>query len=228
MVDVEPDCPLAAAFKAWIRSDDYPCLGAKSALARGQMNVAVANDIHSSADDTNILAALSGTAESYREDTALFRSHVVVFEAATNLTEIEFETALWRRLQSLTDRDVRRGNTHDTRVSCDARDPHFSLSFGGEAFYVIGLHPNASRPARRFERAAIVFNLHDQFQQLRALNIFDGLSSKIGERDAALAGCPNPMLGRHGETSEARQYSGRVVGSDWRCPFQRHATEKAK
>jgi hypothetical protein len=27
------------------------------------------------------------------------------------------------------------------------------------------------------------------------------------------------MLARHGESSEARQYSGRLVDSDWRCPF---------
>jgi hypothetical protein len=35
-----------------------------------------------------------------------------------------------------------------------------------------------------------------------------------------LAGSVNPMLARHGETSEARQYSGRVVEADWRCPLQ--------
>jgi hypothetical protein len=28
------------------------------------------------------------------------------------------------------------------------------------------------------------------------------------------------MLARHGEASEARQYSGRVVDADWRCPMQ--------
>jgi hypothetical protein len=27
------------------------------------------------------------------------------------------------------------------------------------------------------------------------------------------------MLARHGELSEARQYSGRVVEEGWRCPF---------
>ena len=38
-------------------------------------------------------------------------------------------------------------------------------------------------------------------------------------RDEALAGSRNPMLARHGEASEARQYSGRVVDDAWQCPF---------
>jgi FPC/CPF motif-containing protein YcgG len=53
-------------------------------------------------------------------------------------------------------------------VSADPNDPHFSLSFGGEAFFVVGLHPRASRPARRFERPAPIFNLRDQFEQQRS------------------------------------------------------------
>lgn len=65
------------------------------------------------------------------------------------------------------DKDDWRGIAVDRRVSSDPDDPHFSLSFGGEAFFVVGLHPNASRPARRFSRPAMIFNLHDQFEELR-------------------------------------------------------------
>src|SRR5690606_4758135 len=107
------------------------------------------------------------------------------------------------------------GQKPDPRVSHSPDDPHFSLSFGGEAFFVVGLHPAASRPARRFERPALVFNLHDQFEQLRAAGRYDQLRSAIIERDIALAGEPNPMLARHGTISEARQYSGRAVPGDW-------------
>ena len=46
------------------------------------------------------------------------------------------------------------------------------------------------------------------------------MREKIIARDVALAGDPNPMLSRHGETSEARQYSGRKVDEDWDCPFR--------
>ena len=36
-------------------------------------------------------------------------------------------------------------------------------------------------------------------------------------RDEALAGSRNPMLARHGRSSEARQYSGRAVDANWRA-----------
>ncbi len=100
-----------------------------------------------------------------------------------------------------------------------ADSPHFSLSFGGEAFFAVGLHPNASREARRFRAPAIVFNLHAQFEQLRADGLYEKLRRTILERDEALQGSTNPMLARHGQVSEARQYSGRAVGGDWNCPF---------
>ncbi|NHN19387.1 YqcI/YcgG family protein, partial [Bacillus amyloliquefaciens] len=79
----------------------------------------------------------------------LFRSFAVVFDGPDALDEPAFEAALWQRLQSLSDKDVWRGQSYDARVSADPDDPHFSLSFGGEAFFVVGLHPAASRPARR-------------------------------------------------------------------------------
>src|SRR5690606_17759944 len=102
----------------------------------------------------------------------------------------------------------------------DPEDPHFSLSFGNEAFFVVGLHPGASRPARRFRRPAMVFNLHDQFEPLRSEGRYERMSEVILERDEKLAGSRNPMLARHGTVSEARQYSGRKVSEDWSCPFR--------
>ncbi|HEX8417054.1 MAG TPA: YqcI/YcgG family protein, partial [Methylobacterium sp.] len=76
------------------------------------------------------------------------------------------------------------------------------------------------RPARRFSSPALVFNLHAQFEQLREAGRYEKLRASILQRDEALAGSHNPMLARHGEVSEARQYSGRVVDPTWRCPFQ--------
>ena len=67
----------------------------------------------------------------------------------------------------------------------------------------------------------MIFNLHDQFERLRAQGAYDKLRNSILSRDVALAGSPNPMLARYGTVSEARQYSGRLVGEDWRCPFHR-------
>ena len=119
-----------------------------------------------------------------------------------------------------TDKDAWLGQQPDERVSGDPEDPHFSLTFGGEAYFVVGLHPHASRPARRFDRPVLVFNLHDQFERLRAEGRYEKMREKIIARDVALAGTPNPMLERHGDASAARQFSGRAVNDDWKCPFR--------
>ena len=39
------------------------------------------------------------------------------------------------------------------------------------------------------------------------------------EAGAALQGEINPMVDDHGQSSEARQYSGREVEEDWQAPF---------
>ena len=157
--------------------------------------------------------------ESYREDRAIFRSFAVIFEGPVDLGEAEFETFLWARAESLTNKDSWLGRSHDRRVSDDPNDPHFSLSFGEEAFFIVGLHPHASRPARRFNYPVLVFNLHDQFEQLREQGRYEKMREKIIERDIVLAGSVNPMPARHGKISEARQYSGRNVQAEWTCPF---------
>ena len=210
---------LEAMLATHVADPAFPCVGAKAALAKGTLNVLAANRIDSAWDDLRIHDGLLRFAAAYREEPGLYRSFAVVFEGPDDLDEPRFEAALWRRVQSLSDKDVWRGQPYDTRVSADPDSPHFSLSFGGEAFFVVGLHPEASRPARRFARPTMVFNLHDQFETLRADGKYEGLREKIMVRDEAVAGSRNPMLARHGEASEARQYSGRMVEPDWRCPF---------
>ncbi len=211
--------PLCERFRDFIRASAFSCVGAKSALARDQLRIMVARDIGSSWDDLRILPELLDFVQGYRENRKLYQSFVVLFEGPEMLGEDAFEAHLWSRLQSLSDKDEWLGQDVDSRVSQDPEHPHFSLSFGGEAFFVVGLHPGASRLARRFERPALVFNLHDQFEQLRSAGIYTRLRDTILQRDLALNGTANPMLARFGENSEARQYSGRVVNADWRCPF---------
>ena len=200
------DCthPCAETFRAFISNPPFPCVGAKSALSRGRMKIVVARSITSGWDDLRIYPALLSFIARYRAEPDLFQSFAVVFEGPDDLSEEEFEHSLWARAQSLSDKDAWLGQPYDERVTDDPDNPHFSLSFGGEAFFIVGLHPRASRPARRFSSPVMVFNLH----------------ASILERDEQLAGSRNPMLARFGETSEARQYSGRLVGRDWRCPFK--------
>jgi FPC/CPF motif-containing protein YcgG len=205
---------------AHVEDAAFPCVGAKAALARGTLAVLACDSIDSAWDDLRIHDELLNFVAEYRHDKALYRSFAVIFAGPADLSEKAFEAALWERVQSLSDKDLWRGQDYDSRVSADPRNPHFSLSFGGEAFFIVGLHPHASRPARRLDHPALVFNLHDQFERLRAENKYEGMREKIMTRDEALAGSRNPMLTRHGEASEACQYSGRAVGAGWRPPFE--------
>ena len=210
---------LEAEFLDKVAEPEFPCVGAKSALAKGNMKVLAAHSIESGWDDLRIHRELVDWVEDYRRSPGEFRSLAVIFEGPDALDEHGFEAAMWARLQSLADKDHWLGHDYDQRVSPDAENPHFSLSFGGEAFFVVGLHPQASRPARRFHRPTLVFNLHDQFERLRAEGKFDRMRETILQRDKKLAGSVNPMLAKHGASSEARQYSGRMVDMDWNCPF---------
>lgn len=211
---------LQDAVASMISQPQFPCVGAKSALARDNLKVIAGHCLDSNWDDLEIHRELLAWAREYRDSTEGLRSLVVIFDGPTDLSETEFEKLLWARIQSLADKDAWLGETYDNRVSADPGDPHFSLSFGGEAFFVIGLHPNASRPARRFPHPVLVFNLHDQFERLREHGTYDKMRDTILARDKKLAGDINPMLAKYGESSEARQYSGRQVDDDWQCPFQ--------
>ncbi|GJE25952.1 guanitoxin biosynthesis heme-dependent pre-guanitoxin N-hydroxylase GntA [Methylobacterium organophilum] len=213
--------PLAERFRHFIRQQPFPCVGAKSALSRGRLRVIVARDIQSGGDDSRIYPALLAFISRYRERRELFQSFAVVFETAQKLSEEAFEAALWARMQALSDYDSGIGHRHDPRVAADPADPHFSMSLGGEGFFIVGLHPGASRKARRFEAPALVFNLHDQFERLREEGRYTRMRESIVERDIAWSGSPNPMLAQHGERSAARQFSGRAVSDDWVCPYRR-------
>ena len=225
-VDHDVARDIEAQFRAHIADTAFPCVGAKSAQARDLLDVLVAHDMRSGWDDLRIHDRLIEWAEQYRNDPAGLRSMAVVFEQPGSLDESEYESLLWERLQSFAEKDNWLGQSYDPSVSPDPTDPHFSLSFGGEAYFVVGLHPHASRPARRFAYPTMVFNLHNQFEALREDGRYERMREAILDRDRTLAGDINPMLARHGESSEARQYSGRAVDDDWTCPFRDPRMEK--
>lgn len=82
--------PKAAAFRAFIRDASFPCVGAKSALSKGQMRILVARDITSAWDDMRIYPAKMAFAARYREKPDLFQSFAVVFEGPGDLDEKGF------------------------------------------------------------------------------------------------------------------------------------------
>jgi len=218
--DAQADKALTSELRSHIENKTFPCVGAKSALARGLLEMVVCHRLSSAWDDIRIHDELLRWSKDYAEQPEGFRSLAFIFRDSPKMSENNFEKHMWDRLQSLADKDEWRGQEYDNAVSPDPDDPHFGLSFGGQGYFVVGMHPNASRPARRFRKPVLVFNLHDQFEQLRAEGRYERIRETILERDESLAGDINPMLARHGEASEAAQYSGRKVGEDWQCPFR--------
>lgn len=209
----------------FISNREFPCVGAKSALnSRGLYSI-TARSISSAWNDVAIHQAIVRFGQLFVSDTSKFYSLAILFEHPATLSEKQFEQQLWRRIQSWTDKDVWLGYEHDKEVRADPSHEEFSLSFGGNAFFAVGLHPRSSRKARRFERPAIILNLHKQFENLRASGKYVELKKAILSRDRKLQGSVNPMLAQFGLASEARQYSGRAVGSTWTCPYKRAESE---
>lgn len=211
------------AFRAFIRRKAYPCVGAKSALTRRSLQCLCADDIRHAGDDQQITARLQLFASNAQTDD-VFVSMAVLFPGSPAISEIEFEQALWQRLRAIHLIDQVH-HDWDDNVSDDPASRGFSMSVGGKGFFVIGLHPGASRLARRFQCPVLVFNLHSQFELLRAEGRYEKLRSTIVARDIAFSGSSNPMLASYGQRSEARQYSGRKVSEDWVCPFASPAKE---
>lgn len=210
---------LEEGFLDHIGHADFPCVGAKAALAQGGLTLATAGLIASAADDARLHQKLVRWASAAQPDAQSFFSFAVIFAGPHDLDERGFEAVLWQRLGRLSTIDRARGYEHDPGFSADPRDPNFALSFGGKACFAVGLHPRASRRARRAPSPVIVFNPHQQFAALREAERYERMREVILDRDAQFDGTPNPMIARHGEVSEARQYSGREVERDWVCPY---------
>lgn len=211
---------LREAFSKFIRADSFPCIGAKAALAHQKMVFLVANAIDRDDSDYEIHAALRDFGAGYEPEDSALKSLAVIFRGPTDLSEKSFEDCLWDRLQRLHDLDVAQGEEWTTQSDADTQSARFSMSVAGNAFFIVGLHPHAARPGRRFNYPVMVFNSHLQFERLRQEGRFQRFQSVIRKRDAALAGHVNPMLSDYGDASEACQYSGRKVGQDWRAPLE--------
>jgi uncharacterized protein len=206
---------LASVLSEMVAHPEYPCLGARSVFHRDRATVRVYDELAGDGVAEQLLADLRAFAAETDPEEG-FASFVATFRGPSLLDEQHFEQLLWSQLEQVHSVDDAGWNT---AVSADPSDQHFAFSAGGTAYFIVGLHPRASRDARRTPTPTLVFNLHEQFEALRASGRFPRMRDKIRERDQHLQGSINPMVADHGETSEARQYSGRQVGPTWQAPF---------
>jgi FPC/CPF motif-containing protein YcgG len=214
-------------FREFVMRQGFSCIGAKAAFHDEAYGFAVYDEMGTDESTAGLCRDLCHFSQSGITLRSEYSTFVAIFRSPIDLTETEFEDRLWLQLQKL----HRASTKHfdwDRKVSSDPADPHFSFSFAGQAFYVIGLHANSSRQARRSLWPALVFNPHAQFDRLRADGKWKRMQKAIRAREIALQGNVNPMLSDFGERSEARQYSGRAVSDDWtppsgnagkKCPF---------
>ncbi|EYF05054.1 guanitoxin biosynthesis heme-dependent pre-guanitoxin N-hydroxylase GntA [Chondromyces apiculatus] len=212
------------AFRAFVLDPHYTCLGAKSAVNSGSYRLGLYDALGSPTATAALARDLASFSQQIDEISAAFATFVAIFEKPLDTDEETFERALWAQLQALHEADRA---PWDLDVSSDPDDPHFSYSFAGRAFFIVGLHPGSERLSRKFPWPALVFNPHMQFERLRAEGKYGRMQQMIRTKEVELQGDINPVLRDFGEQSEARQYSGRAVEPGWHPPFHLHDSQDA-
>ena len=207
---------IESEFKDFIVTQNHPCIMAITVFDMDNYHLRVYDDMLSEKNTMRILADIEDYLEHYDFESNKFESLIITFTENNFRNEMEYENALWNFLQRLHETD---DAAWDPSVSTDPDDPNFSLSLKGKAFYVIGMHPKSSRLARQAPYCTVVFNLHLQFEKLRAMGTYQSIKKRIRIRDEALQGSINPILSDFGDASETKQYSGRRVENNWKCPF---------
>lgn len=217
---------ILASLTEFISQPSYPCVAALRSVRTEDFRIGAYEGVLGSNEVTACLNKdLSFFIQEQKNYRSSYFSFLAMFRQPVITSENEFEALLWRQLQQLHDQqpDV----AWDTRVSSDASAKEFCFSFDGEGIFVVGMHPRSSRLSRVFPFPTLVFNLYQQFEALKRDGVYESMKATNRQRDLKFQGSINPMLTRFGEDSEAVQYSGRDVGSQWQCPFH-HGKEKRK
>lgn len=226
-----PPAPLAEfvhdSFRALVLNPKFSCVGAKAAIGGGTYRFGLYPEMNTPAATAGLAHDLWTFVQEQPTIDPDFSTFVASFTAPVVADEYEWERLVWAQLQSLHDLD-REHHAWDASVSSDPEDREFSFSFAGRAYFVVGLHPASSRYARRFAWATLVFNAREQFERLRERSQFGRMQETIRGRERRLQGSLNPNLSDFGESSEARQYSGRAVEANWRCPFHARLSQKSE
>lgn len=207
-----------AAFRAMLHDPDFPCVGAKSVMNQGSYRFGLYQQLASPEATAGLALDLLQFRREMDQMIGDFHSYVASFLEPKVQTALDFEKLLWKQLKQLHELDKQYFDWNP-EVSSDGDDSAFSFSFGGGAYFIVGLSPANKRWARHFSWPTLVFNDHFQFERLRDENRFDRLRNVIRERDDRLHGSANLELKDYGDVhSEARQYAGRQVSEAWRCP----------
>lgn len=206
-----------ANFLDRILEDSYPCLGARSALRAGGYDLHLYDCMGNDGSTEKLAADLARFVERRKNLPGKYKTFIAVFREPSTVDDVQFEASFWQQLQMLHQCDT---SPWDPLVSSEPDSVDFDFSFAGYAFFVVGMHSRSSRVARRIPWPTMVFNGHDQFVSLQQEGKWDSFQGSIRRRDIALQGSINPNLAHYAVSSNALQYSGREVDSEWVCPFR--------
>jgi FPC/CPF motif-containing protein YcgG len=214
--DPEPIAVLVhSQWRGMVLSPAFPCLGGAGAVRREEYRFGMYGDL-GDAGTASVCAAdlaeFSGRFPIGRNSVAAF---VAAFGGPYVKNELEFEHAMWEQLRALSELDPRRAE-YPGGLPIDPQSDEVGFLFGGRNYFVVGFHPSSSRWARRFAWPILVFNSLSHQDPLRAAGTFQRMHERIMARDEDLQGCVNRSL----SGPQISQFSGRAVGSEWRCPVR--------
>jgi FPC/CPF motif-containing protein YcgG len=154
--------------------------------------------------------------------TAATRTFVSTFEAPGGVLDEEQR----QHLQHMHNIDSRTYGL-DEGATSDPNEPNFGFHVAGHAFFIVGVHPGASRASRRFVRPAIAFNSLMQFMLLG--DKFFSMQDAIRKRESTNNGSVNPSFTTYEYQMPSRHFAGRMTEEDWKCPFSsRHEASSVK
>lgn len=199
---LEKEWAMKDLLSQFILDKSFPCVMAKSVLNQGNLS------LHEYKSTPDMVEKIYDFIDVYRKNKKKISSFIVTFPEDEFQKFEDFENKFWDVICEMRKTDQEK-YSHDRRVASDPQDERYSFSMKEEAFFILMLHPKSPRLARRFKFPTIVFNPHQQFEELRNKGLFKKVRNLIREKDKLLQGFINPMLKDFGEKSEAFQYTGR-------------------
>lgn len=195
--------------QAFVLNQSFPCIMARALALNGHIEQHHVNLNPKYMQLETFLQIFYRFIDHYQQNEKILHSLAFSFSSSHFKVFEEFETFFWSFLTELKLLDQKKYQ-HDPRVSADPRNSHFSFSLKEEAFFILLLHPDSPRLSRRYEQPTIVFNPHQQFEDLRKSGKYEKIRDAIRDKDKLLQGYPNPMLNDFGKESEIYQYVGRI------------------
>jgi FPC/CPF motif-containing protein YcgG len=207
------------AFRDFMFSATFPCIGGQSAVHQDMYRFGYYGELASPSATAGLAFDFFGFLREQPAKNGDLFTFIAVFDGPLIKDEAHFELLLWMQLLGLHELD-REHFDWAPGVSSDPQSRRFAFSFAGQAFFLAGFSPVNRRRARRFQRPALVFNLHETFQSLRRQGVFQPMAEVIRDNEARCEGRRYRSLSAFGQHTDASQYAGREVTQDWRCPVR--------